>query len=370
MPYRVGFVMEQTLGHVTHSQNFEHFVERDADVVPTWIRVAFDAPDGWNAWIPWIGRNWTVRASLQAQHEIKEALRLHRLDALFFHTQVTAVLSHRLMDAIPSVVSMDATPLNFDSIGDPYNHVPGSKHVERLKTALNRRTFRKARRLVSWHEWGKASLVRDYGVSPDKVTVIPPGINLDRWDFSSKRENREPGAVRLLFVGGDFRRKGGDVLLNAFRTDLARDCELDIVTREQVNIQGLTNVRVHHGMGPNAEALMALYSRADIFVFPTFADTLPLVNMEAMASGLPVITTRVGALTEEVEDGVTGFLVPPGDAAALAAAARRLVDDPALRKAMGEAGRRRAMERFNGSLNYPKILELCKRCADQNNGKS
>jgi glycosyltransferase involved in cell wall biosynthesis len=109
---------------------------------------------------------------------------------------------------------------------------------------------------------------------------------------------------------------------------------------------------------------MALYARADLFTFPTLADTLPIAVMEAMASGLPIVTTTVGALCEEVEDGVTGFLIPPGDAKALAEATLRLVRNPQLRREMGAAARRTADRRFNGSRNYPQVLAVCKRCVD------
>ena len=227
---------------------------------------------------------------------------------------------------------------------------------------MNRRTFRQARRLITWHEWGKDSLVTEYGVDPHKVVVIPPGVDLDKWKSTRGDEPARP--VRLLFVGGDFRRKGGDTLLKAFRDSLMPHCELDIVTRENVDTQGLTNVRVHHGLGPNVPELMALYARADIFTFPTLADTLPLVVMEAMASGLPVVTTTVGALREEVEDGVTGFLIPPGDANALAEATLRLVTNPQLRRDMSAAARNSADQRFNASRNYPHVLAVCKNCVD------
>jgi glycosyltransferase involved in cell wall biosynthesis len=153
-------------------------------------------------------------------------------------------------------------------------------------------------------------------------------------------------------------------LLEAFRTSLKNECELDIVTREQVNIEGLSNVRVHHGLGSNAPELMALYARADIFAFPTLADVLPLAIMEAMASGLPVITTAVGAVSEQIEHGVTGFLIPPGDARALAEVTLRLVRDPGLRSAMSAAVRQSADEKFNAATNYRQVLAVCKECVD------
>src|SRR5690606_37409323 len=103
--------------------------------------------------------------------QVQDALR-GGLDGLFFHTQVTALFAHRLMLKIPSVVSMDATPLNFDSIGVPYEHYPSMfGYVESIKNALTRRTFNHARKLITWHRWGKQSLVDDYGVDGSKVEV-------------------------------------------------------------------------------------------------------------------------------------------------------------------------------------------------------
>jgi glycosyltransferase involved in cell wall biosynthesis len=83
-----------------------------------------------------------------------------------------------------------------------------------------------------------------------------------------------------------------------------------------------------------------------------------------MASGLPVVTTSVGAITEEIDDGETGFLVPPGDAAALADATLRLVGNADLRHRMSARVRRVAEERFNSTINYARLLASCKQCID------
>jgi glycosyltransferase involved in cell wall biosynthesis len=362
MPYRIAFVMEQTLGHKTHAMNFRHWVANDPEVVPTWISIDFEAPDRWER-TPVVKDNWTLRASLRAWEQVQAVLRSERLDGLFFHTQVTALFAQRLMKKIPTVISMDATPLNFDTIGGPYQHAPsGFRPVEALKNALNRRVFNHAQKLISWNEWGKQSLLRDYGVRASKVAVIPPGIDVDRWHVT--RETSRSGPVRLLFVGGDFKRKGGEVLLTAFRQGLMKDCAVDIVTREDVDTQGLTNVRLHHGLGPNSPELMGLYACADILVLPTLGDSLPMVIMEAMAAGLPVIATSVGAIVEAVEHGVTGLLVPVGDHHALAEATRQLVDNPDLRREMGEAARRAAGRLFSGAQNYRQVLEVCKNCVN------
>jgi glycosyltransferase involved in cell wall biosynthesis len=262
---------------------------------------------------------------------------------------------------------MDATPLNFDTIGGPYAHRPSAiGRIESVKNALTRRSFDRARRLVVWHQWGKQSLVEDYGAPSDKVAVISPGIDMERWNFP--RHDFHSGLVRLLFVGGDFARKGGHILLGAMRQGLGALCQLDIVTRDPVDIGGVPNVRVHHGVGPNAPALIDLYAQADVFVFPTLADVLPLAIMEAMASGLPVVTTNVGAIGEQITDGVTGFLIPPDDVNALCTCTMRLAEDPTLRRGMGIAAREAAEQKFNGARNYPGVLELMKRCADERAG--
>jgi glycosyltransferase involved in cell wall biosynthesis len=359
MSYTLGFVMEQTLGHVTHDLNLRQWVAKDSDIRARWMPVHFSAPDRWGR-IPFIKTNWTLRASLRAREQVRAVLRSDRLDGLFFPTQVTALFAQCLMAKIPSVVSLDATPLSFDTIGSAYSHSPStSKRVEALKNALNRRTFHLARRLITWCHWTKQSLIRDYGVDAAKITVIPPGIDLNQWHFP-REPRQEPGCVRLLFVGGDFQRKGGAVLLEAFRQDLMSTCELDIVTREDVDIRGLRGVRVHHGLTANAPELMALFGRADAFVFPTFGDAQPVVIAEAMASGLPVISTTIGAIDEQVQHGVTGFLISSGDHRAVSEAVSKLVADPDLRYRMGVAGRLAAERLFDAARNYRQLLAVCK----------
>lgn len=360
MPYRIGFVMEQSLGHITHAKNLHQWMVSDPEIIPTWIPVDFSAPDRWEN-MPVVRNNWTVRASLRARAQVKAALSDTTLDAIIFHTPVTAIFCWPVMGRIPSVVSMDATPINIDSIGKPYDHTPSAfTPLERLKNAVNRGSFRRARRLVAWCDWTRDSLVADYGIDERKITVIPPGVDLDRW---KPHRDPWPRPVRLLFVGGDFLRKGGDTVLEAYRSALMPHCELDIVTRDRVDTEGLPGVRVHHGVGPNSPEMMALYARADIFTFPTLADVLPLAIMEAMASGMPVITTAVGGVSKQIEHGVDGFLIRPGDAGALAEATLRLVQDPALLASMGAAARRSAELKFNAARNYASLLQVCKDCA-------
>ena len=109
-----------------------------------------------------------------------------------------------------------------------------------------------------------------------------------------------------------------------------------------------------------AEAhVMNLMSAVDVLVVPSVShEDFPNVILEAMGLGKPVVASRLAGTPEQVDDEHTGLLVPPGDAAALALALRRLVLDPALRDEMGRAGRRRFEERFTAEVAVRRYAEL------------
>lgn len=145
--------------------------------------------------------------------------------------------------------------------------------------------------------------------------------------------------ARVLFVGGDLERGG------AFKRALERDAER-LGVRDRV---------VFTGHRHDARRLLA---ELDVLVLPAWTEGLPLVVLEAMAQRRPVVATPVGGTPEVVADGETGLLVPPRDPAALAGALRRLLDDPDLRRRMGEAGRRRVAERFSAAAMVARVLEI------------
>ena len=361
-PIHAAFVMEQTLGHVTHFRNLQRGVAEQTRITPTWLPIAFDDLRGPLRFLPGVGSNWSVRASLRARRALDRELAAARVDAIVFHTQVTALFSQAVMRRVPSVISLDATPINYDSVGLYYGHRPsGAGLLERQKYRLNRQAFHAAASLVCWSDWARRSLINDYGVSSHNIHVIAPGADRAYFELGEHRvfesdagESHRP--VRLLFVGGDFERKGGRHLLQAFSGSLAERCTLDVVTASDVAAH--PNVRVHRGLGPNSAELQRLYAAADVFVLPTLADCLAVVLMEATAAGLPVVTTTVGALAEAVEPHQSGLLIEPGDSAALRQALVRLVDDADLRRAMGRMGHRLALTRFDARRNNHRLLEL------------
>jgi glycosyltransferase involved in cell wall biosynthesis len=284
------------------------------------------------------------------------------LDAVLFHTQVTSLFSVGLMGEVPSVISLDATPINYDSVGRQYGHRPPSDNlVDRKKYQLNRQAFHAAAGLVTWSEWARRSLVDDYGVDGARVRVLAPGAGSAFFDIGRARETTDDGdddsqRVRLLFVGADFHRKGGPMLLESLKGPLGERCELHVVTRSEVPAQ--PNVIMHRGLEANGEALLQLFANAHVFVLPTEADCMAVALMEAAAAGLPVITSDVGAMNEGLTAGESGLLIPAGDRGALQAALEAIIGDPGRRHRMGRASSNLARERFDAQRNNRLVLDF------------
>jgi glycosyltransferase involved in cell wall biosynthesis len=180
------------------------------------------------------------------------------------------------------------------------------------------------------------SLREDYGVPPTRIEVVHSGANVATTDAVGGRK----GNV-ILFVGVDWERKGGPELVAAFRSvrEAMPAVELWIVgCAPPVREPG---VKIVGRVEP--ERVAQCYREADVFCLPSRMDPSASVLAEAASYGLPVVATRVGGNVERVEDGVTGFLCEPEG---LAARLLQLLGDAALRSRLGEAGRRRALERF------------------------
>ena len=353
----LGFALEYSLGHITHSDNLKRVLARVPEITPSYVDIPYDGIDAPWAKLPGIRSNWSLRASIAAYLGMRP--RVAQLDGALFHTQVTSLFSTGIMRRVPSVVSLDATPLQYDALGAFYGHTPSSNaRLEAIKKRMNQRAFAASRHLVTWSEWAKQSLVQEYGVPENKITVIPPGIDPDAWDFPD-RVRRNTGPLKLLFVGGDFPRKGGDVLLLALEPLLkSGNVTMEVVTQSPGVAEGLPNVNVHRGLSPNSDGLRALFAAADLFVFPTRGDCLPLAVMEALCAGLPVVTTDVGALSEAVTDGVTGLVVPVNSIDGLRAAVAGLVQNRDEIQRMSANARAVGRERFNATINYERLITV------------
>ncbi len=365
-PLRTAFVMEQALGHVTHYRNLREFTDRQPDIAPVWLPIPFEVR-GLARLAPVLRSNWSVRASWRARRALDRVQARGSLDAAVFHTQVTSLFSIAFMHRVPSLISIDATPINYDTVGMFYGHRPaGTGFLDRKKYEMNRRAFHAAAGLVTWSEWARHSLVDDYGVDRARIRVLAPGASSAFFKIGQTR-SASPSPARaerlhVLFVGADFERKGGPTLLQSMDGPLANRCELHIVTQSEISAP--PNVIVHRGLQANSPELLRLFADADLFVLPTHADCLGVVLMEASAAGLPLITTHVGALSEALDPGQSGLLIPPGDTRALQAALRAMNDDPERRRRMGRAAYAFARKSFDAERNNRAMLDLISELAE------
>lgn len=363
--YQFGFLLEQSLGHITHTKNLVANVALDPEVQAHWGLIDFDAK-GLAGKLPVYRSNWTVRAGVRARREVARMNGQKKLDALFFHTQVPAVLAQSWLRRIPGIVSLDATPMQYDELGAFYKHEQGPAWLENLKWRLNRDCFRSARRLVAWAEWTKHGLVRDYEVPAEKITVIPPGVNVSEWRRPTPRVlHNDP--VKILFVGGDLERKGGLVLLEAFRALRHLGLELHLVTKDRLPPE--PGIFVYHGLQANSQPLKDLYHSCDVFALPTYGDCLPMVLSEAGASGMAIISTSVAGIPEILLNGETGLTVPVGDAGSLTQALRDLATNPALRMSLGERAMAHVTRHYDAPTNANLLLDLLKAEANAANGQ-
>jgi hypothetical protein len=352
---RIGFVLEQALGHVAYGMALKKALSTRTDFEPVWLDVPFGM-EGIGR-VPVLGRNWTLRGSFRARQLVRNELGRGPLDALFVNTQTVGLFLGDIASKIPTMLSLDATPKNYDELAEWYGDSVQAAPVERVKLSIHRKVMTNMSWFTTWSEWAKTSLARDYGVDAQKVTVLPPGTTLSNYPEPGRKSfwNKDR-PLRILFVGGDFRRKGGDLLLRVQEESFPQAIELHLVTAAEVPPR--PGVFVYHGVKPHSPELLRLYRESDVFVLPTRGDCLAVVLGEAMASQLPIITTRVGAHAEAVVDGQSGFVIEKDDVEALRSRVRQLLDSPPLVQSMSAKSRAWGEKRFDMQKNADKIGDL------------
>jgi starch synthase len=280
-----------------------------------------------------------VHAGLLARRRIASKMQAG-VDVLHFHRQATAYGSLDLMERIPSIVTMDATQ---DCVMDD-----ASTALERASYGLNARVdgavFKRAAAIISTSRWAAGSLRRRYPDCTTPIHVLPDPVLLHHFDpqwIEMRRERARRGALpRLLFMGGDFPRKGGYDLLAAWRAGgFAGRATLEVVTNWDISGELPPGVRLTRGVAPHTAEWARRWAEADAFVMPTRNEAFGLVYQEAAAAGLPAIGTRHNAVPEIIRDGETGLLVEPGNVPALIATLDAIVQSAELRDRLGRHAR-------------------------------
>ena len=210
--------------------------------------------------------------------------------------------------------------------------------VEAIGNGVDLRVFRPPETV---DENARLKLRRDLGAGPNDVVIVMIGRFVREKGYPELFEAMRQVDAKLWVIGerlaSEYSRSMAPVL-----EDITRDA----ILRDRVSLLG------------RREDVSVLLSAADLFVLPSHREGMPRSIIEAMASGLPVVTTDIRGCREEVIDGETGRLVPVKNASALAAALQELVRDPELRRKMGRAGLARAHALFDESKILDRQLEV------------
>src|SRR5262245_33456213 len=284
-----------------------------------------------------------MNAGLLARNRLRRLERAgRRFDVLHFHHQPTAYASLDVMQRIPSIVSIDSTQQCV------LQHARSRLEARSYEPNVRRdgAIFRAARLIVATSSWAARSVRQDYPTCDTETAVMMNPVPLppasDGW-IAERHARATQGIAppRVLFVGGDFPRKGGYDLLDVWaRARLHERARLDIMSNWPLEAAALPpGVELHRGVEAHTEPWQALWRAADLFVLPTRDEAFGIVFQEAGAAGLPAIGTRINAVPEIVHDDDTGVLITPGDRTMLARALESLLASPDRRREMGTRGR-------------------------------
>lgn len=366
---RVAFVSENTLGHRSYLSSYVRGLTADPTLGVEPVSIdAVPLPADLRRFGDWSIRGlrrwgwdlhptrWRLAASWNVVRKLRAAQAEQPLSAIVVNTQSVGLELPRWREAPPYYVCLDAT---FAQLARSPWLAPG--RLGRLAAPLTlaylrqreRELFAQAQGFFPWSELVARSLRDEYGVPSSKIRLLPPSIAA-----SSGSLPRKPTSDRkqILFLGGDFRRKGGALLLEAYRRHLSDDCDLHIVTESPVPEE--PGVQVHHGLQALSPAWRERWATADVFVFPSALETFGIVLVEALAFGVPVVSTRVGAAEEILDQGAAGVLLDDVTPDGIAAAVRRVLAEPEATAERVARGRQIVADRYDHARNLQSLVDL------------
>lgn len=231
--------------------------------------------------------------------------------------------------------------------------IPKTARTPRYRQ-LEEQCYRSAAHIFTTSNWVRDSLLSDYGLPVEQVTNVGQGHDLERPAALS------PCNGPIVFVGYEFERKGGPLLLEAFRRILAVHpaARLSIVGADlSVSIPG---VKVYGKVSDKAE-LQGILHNSCMFVLPSIFDPNPHAAMEAMAMGLPVIVSDACGTQEIIQNEESGYVVPVSDVDSLSRCIEKLITDRGRRQRIGRAGAIKVYESSDWSLVADRIADRLSR---------
>jgi glycosyltransferase involved in cell wall biosynthesis len=240
--------------------------------------------------------------------------------------------------------------LSSRNVHDSVSHF-ANRRDETAWMALEGKVYRDAARIFVGSDFVRDALISEYGVAPERAVTSGFGAGSG---FGDPYDKVFDGRTILYIGKGDFEKKGGTLLMQAFEQvrRVIPDAQLHIVGQDRLPVApGVVN----HGFVRDRNRLLALMRSAHVFALPSLVDRNPISILEAMAAATPCIASDYGAMPAMVGDA--GLIAPCNDVEALAAALIRILQDAALARTLGERGR----QRFKDSFNWDSVWRVIER---------
>lgn len=245
--------------------------------------------------------------------QLEKELKKRPVDVLF--VSASPQLVAYMETSIPVIYMSDATFQQLQGYYPNFSNL-ATYNVEQ-GIALDKLAYEKAAHCMLASEWHKQSAIHDYGIDPQKISVVPLGANMDRIPDAKELVTAPKEYFRLLFLGVEWERKGGEIALEAFR----------ILRRYNINVQlhiigcvpphdlsAEKEITVIPFLDKNKEEdfqqLHRIFLDTDILLLPTRAECAGVVFSEAAAYGIPSLATDTGGVSDYVKDKVNGYILP------------------------------------------------------------
>ncbi len=283
----------------------------------------------WNWWMrEWLTSQKSLNRKLFGKHTSVEFLRSY---ARYFSKKLSRDLRERPVDClfvsassqmiayletdIPVIYMTDATFYQLQGYYPGFSNLP--RYNVEQGVQLDRKAFQKASHCLLASEWNRDSAVKDYAINMEKITVAPCGANLDEIPAADSLRLGSSGTCRLLFLGVDWERKGGDIALDTYHKLLKKgiNAELHIIgcipPVEIPQGKGITVIPFLDKNKPeDFRRLDNILRETDLLLLPTRAECAGVVFSEASAYGIPSITTDTGGVSTYVKSGINGLTLP------------------------------------------------------------
>lgn len=245
--------------------------------------------------------------------KLTDDLKKRPVDCLF--VSASSQLIAYLETDIPVIYMTDATFYQLQGYYPGFSNLP--KYNIRQGVELDKKAFQRSDHCMLASSWNKNSAIGDYGIEAAKITVVPCGANLDEVPSYKSLQFNSFGKCRLLFLGVEWERKGGDIVLDAFRKLklMGINAGLHIIgCRPPHEIAGESGITVIPFLDKNnhedARQLDGIFRESDLLFLPTRAECAGVVFSEASSYGIPSITTDTGGVSTYVKDGINGYIFP------------------------------------------------------------